>query len=176
MGDPIVIITHKDLDGVACAVVLLCLYPGATVIYCDYRDIDETFREVLEVRPDDQFFVTLEESADPAAGNIIDAVCWSNDDGGMTEAERDDGNDLITKNQWGDPTVGLGTFTTVNQGPAIGDINDGYAQRSDTGDSDDVGDWTISGSHSHGTGPAAAARATTGTSGPRIRMLLQKTA
>ncbi len=52
---------------------------------------------------DDQFIITTQNSTNPDGGNILDAVCWSNDDGSMEAGEVAEGNGLISNNHWGDP-------------------------------------------------------------------------
>jgi len=106
---------------------------------------------------DDQFVVCSRNPAnpaEPAPETIIDAVVWSNDDGEMRSEQVADGNYLIQEAyHWGDPTAGIGSFSATNEGPAIGDINYGYAQRLTTEDTNSVLDWTISATHSQGTPP-----------------------
>jgi hypothetical protein len=102
---------------------------------------------------DDEFVICSQNSAKPAPESIIDAVVWSNYGGSMYQSDADDGNYLIKASQWGDPTAGTGTFTTTNEGPAIGPITDGYAQRITTIDTNSKGDWQISPTNSEGTPP-----------------------
>ncbi len=102
---------------------------------------------------DDQFIITTENSTDPAGANILDALCWSNDDGSMIAGEVADGNDLISKKQWGDPEQGDGVFSTTDQGPAAGNINNGYAQRLTYDDHNCAADWTISTTSDYGDPP-----------------------
>ncbi|MFH1038986.1 MAG: lamin tail domain-containing protein [PVC group bacterium] len=105
---------------------------------------------------DDQFIITTENSADPGGGSILDALCWSNDDGSMVSGEAADGNNLISKNHWGDPEAGDGLFTASDQGPAAGDINIGYAQRLTFTDHNSAPDWVISATNDYGDPPPTA--------------------
>jgi len=129
----------------------------------------DVYQSSINLDPnDDQFIITTQNSASPDGGNIIDAVCWSNDDGSMWSGEIADGNNLISNNHWGDPDQGEGQFTTTNQGPAIGNINTGYAQRLTFTDHNDVNDWEIAARDSHGDPPPSATPTTTPSPTPSV--------
>jgi len=102
---------------------------------------------------DDELVISSNNTLTPTQADIIDAVVWSNYDGSMFQDQADDGNYLINNCHWGDPTVGSGLFTTTNEGPAIGDIDNGYPQRITTIDTNSKGDWQISPTNSEGTPP-----------------------
>jgi hypothetical protein len=71
----------------------------------------------------------------------------------MFADQADDGNFLISSFHWGDPAAGSGFFSITHEGPAIGDIDYGYAQRVTTEDTNSVTNWTINPNHSQGTPP-----------------------
>ncbi|MCX6339276.1 MAG: hypothetical protein NTX71_05080 [Candidatus Aureabacteria bacterium] len=102
---------------------------------------------------DDQFAICSQKSIKPAPETIIDAVVWSNDDGSMLADQVANGNYLIGAYHWGDPTAGSGSFSTTNEGPAVGNIRDGYAQRITKIDTNSKADWQISPTNSEGTPP-----------------------
>lgn len=102
---------------------------------------------------DDQFVICSQNSADPSPETIIDAVAWSNYDGEMRSWQVSNGNYLIQECQWGDPEAGYGSFSVTDEGPAAGNIRDGYLQRITTIDNNSKGDWQISQVHSQGTPP-----------------------
>ncbi len=104
----------------------------------------------------DELAIATQNTLAPSQTGIIDAVVWANDDGSMYPEQAAAGNYLINLFQWGDPVAGSGLFTTVNEGPAIGPIKSGYAQRVTTADTDSVGDWIIKPSHSQGTPPPSS--------------------
>jgi len=101
----------------------------------------------------DELVISSQNTLTPTQADMIDAVVWSNNDGSMLLDQAADGNYLIQACHWGDPVVGSGSFSTTNEGPAIGDINYGYAQRLTTEDTNSVLDWTIGATHSQGTPP-----------------------
>lgn len=106
---------------------------------------------------DDQFTICSQNSAQPPGDSIIDAVVWSNYDGTVSAGAIADGNYLINALHWGNPSAGNGVFAFNNEGPAMGDINYGYAQRITTVDTNSVLDWTIGPSHSQGIPPPTPA-------------------
>jgi hypothetical protein len=102
---------------------------------------------------DDQFVICSQRSTYPSPETIIDAVAWSNFDGEMRSEQVDDGNYLIQECQWGDPEAGDGFFSATGEGPAAGNIRDGYLQRITTIDTNSKGDWQISQAYSQGIPP-----------------------
>jgi hypothetical protein len=101
----------------------------------------------------DELVLSTKNTIAPAQADIIDAVVWANDDGEMLGGQVSDGNYLIDKFHWGDPDVGTGLFSTSNEGPAIGDVDNGYPQRIDLEDTNSVSDWRINPNNSQGIPP-----------------------
>jgi len=101
----------------------------------------------------DELVISSQNTLTPTHADIIDAVVWSNYNVSMSQDQADDGNYLINNCHWGDPTVGRGLFTLTNDGPAIGDIDNGYPQRITTIDTNSKADWRISPTNSEGTPP-----------------------
>jgi beta-lactamase superfamily II metal-dependent hydrolase len=102
----------------------------------------------------DELAIVTRNTTAPAQSEIVDAVVWSDKASIPSADQRDDGNKLIAAFQWGDPVAGSGRFTASPDGPSVGPIKQGYAQRVTTADTDSARDWVISPVHSQGTPPA----------------------
>ncbi|MDD5557172.1 MAG: MBL fold metallo-hydrolase [bacterium] len=102
---------------------------------------------------DDQFAVTRTKTTAPDRQSIIDAVVWGGRDWTMWSDQASDGNHLIDRFHWGDTAAGSGRFSTTDDGPAVGPIQNGYAQRIDTEDTNSAADWIVRATHSQGTPP-----------------------
>jgi hypothetical protein len=107
------------------------------------------------VTTEDLFMISRENSLTPNPLNIFDVVVWSNRDGtaAKTQSILDALNYPIKSSHWGDPIAGSGLFSSTNDSPGVGSINNGYAQRITTIDTDSKEDWRISPINSEGTPP-----------------------
>lgn len=53
-----VIVTHKDLDGVGCAVLFKTIFPDSEVYFEDYKTVNERVKVLIENNSIDTFYIT----------------------------------------------------------------------------------------------------------------------
>lgn len=68
------LITHNDLDGVACAIVALVKYPDADISFCSYDDVNDVATETFKNHHQYSRIILSDISVNETVANMLDSI------------------------------------------------------------------------------------------------------